>query len=133
MIQGQPRNQCPGKYGAVANVNDSQIYFIYVARAAPRGQPPASALFSVFSPCTGGVDRSNRDVVARVLAQNPQNAISAANVGTNDFCKLPTVVGSVTTGIAPTETATFTPNNGVRSHTAGIFAFFLLAAMGLSI
>ncbi|KAJ3347165.1 hypothetical protein HDU91_006838 [Kappamyces sp. JEL0680] len=127
---------CPNGSGATANVNDSQIYLIYVAKAAPRGEPPANALFSVFSPCTGGIALSNNGVVAQVLANNPSNAISAANRGTNAFCTLPTVTTSSGSSSSTSQSggpATFNPSStGSRSEAKmGVFALFLLSTLAL--
>ena len=50
---GFPHTGCPAGYGANATVGQQGIFFIYVAKAAPRGAPPSRAIFAVTAICAG--------------------------------------------------------------------------------
>jgi hypothetical protein len=131
---GSNTGRCPPGTGALAAVNDTKIYYIYVARRAPLGGSNDQAIFGVQNICVGGIDLSFKNVVEQVLASSPENRISAANRGSDPFCAL----GTPTTGggsAAPSGTAAGPPkftNTGVK-QTVGAFAAFIVASIALSL
>jgi hypothetical protein len=127
---GFPRSSCPRGYGSNATVGQQGIFFIYVAKAAPRGAPPAQAIFAVTHICAGPANLTDNAVVAQVLQDSvsPENTIPAQNRGTASFCTLPVIQPE-------TATTTDTSNtNGVvtQSSSMGVFALFLFSCIIMS-
>jgi hypothetical protein len=130
---GTNSGRCPPGTGALAAVNDTKIYFIYVARRPPANGAASQAIFGVQNICVGGIDLANKAVVERVLADSPENRISDANRGSDAFCALSTPSGG--SGNTPSPSGSSAPqftSNGYR-QTVGAFAAFMVAAIALSL
>jgi hypothetical protein len=132
---GTHAGRCPTGSGALAAVNDTKIYYIYVARRAPLGGSNDQAIFGIQNICVGGSDLSNKNVIERVLAASPDNKISARNMGTDPFCAL--AIPTPTTGgsSSPSGTNAGPPQFSSKAikETIGAFAAFIVAGIALSL
>lgn len=130
---GIPHRGCPANTGSNTTVGFQGIFFIYVAKAAPRGAPPSQATFATTAICAGPANLTDAKVVAQVLQDSvdPANAISAQNRGTASFCNLPTI--QTATATAPLATGTSKSNAAaVPSSAMGVFALFLFSSIMMS-
>eukprot|EP00842_Homolaphlyctis_polyrhiza_P001427 jgi/Hompol1/2285/HPOL_002140-RA len=135
---GFPKPGCPANTGSQALVNTSKILFFYVAAPAPSGSSPDKAIFAVQDPCVGGLDYTpqNLQLIANVLAQNPQNAIPSQNSGPASQCALPSVPSSTIANTPATATGTVTGSVTVPGAATSVTSTgysLIVAAIGAAI
>ncbi|KAI8908903.1 hypothetical protein EDD86DRAFT_232412 [Gorgonomyces haynaldii] len=120
---GSPKPGCPAGYGAPANINQTALYFFYVARP---GTSPIANLYGVNYICVGGIPatQDNLTKLAQLLAQSPANAIAPAYKGSSPTCNLPALPTS-TGAASPSVTATV-PNSASTAGTLFSLLFALL-------
>ncbi|KAI8826895.1 uncharacterized protein EV422DRAFT_490291, partial [Fimicolochytrium jonesii] len=71
---GDPYPGCPNNLGASAPVNQTEIFFIYVANRVGQNATP---FYTIFNPCGGGLSNStgNLEAIRSTLEKNPKNSV----------------------------------------------------------
>ena len=116
MGYGRPYAGCPNADGSDAEVNSTQIFFIYLHTGALTGP----SLYAVSNPCAGSLPYTpeNVQLVSNLVGADPSGKIAAQYRGTKPECTLPAPqplsAGSVA-GASKPKTVVNIPNPGAAS------------------
>jgi hypothetical protein len=117
MGYGRPYAGCPNADGSDAEVNSTQIFFIYLHTGALSGP----SLYAVSNPCAGSLPYSpeNVQLVANLVGADPSGKIAAQYRGTKPECTLPAPqplsTGSSVAGSNKPKAVVNIPNPGAAS------------------